>query len=242
MHRESTVTSDGARTAATRSRRAATVPALEARPGTPASRAASVLGGRPPLLVYGAMLVLGYLVTWFAAHRTGSRNQLSEIGSKIGDVPTLPVLVALVVLLAVALRRWRVQGFVLGAILVEVGTYRVASLIVHRHRPDVVRLDRLPVEQSFPSGHSAAAVAVYEGLAIVASSLAHRRVVTVVAWTLACALVAVVVTSRLYRGMHHPLDVTSGVIVGILSIVVALLATRAADASARGVADRKELA
>lgn len=214
-------------------------------------------------MVYGASLVLGYVVaaavvvglgfvlvdllvpvhaighsdeavnTWFAAHRTGTWNHLSAIGSSIGDVPTLPVVVALVMLAAVALRRWRVAGFVLGAILVEFGIYRIASLVVHRHRPTVVRLDRLPVEQSFPSGHTAAAVAVYAGLAIVLSSLAHRRPVTIAAWTLAVLLIAVVATSRVYRGMHHPLDVTSGVIAGILAIVVALLATRAGDASVR---------
>ena len=49
-----------------------------------------------------------------------------------------------------SLRRWRVGGLIVGAILVEVATYRVASLIVHRERPRVPRLDHLPVNQSYP--------------------------------------------------------------------------------------------
>ncbi|HEY1480347.1 MAG TPA: phosphatase PAP2 family protein, partial [Gaiellales bacterium] len=49
---------------------------------------------------------------------------------------------------------------------------------------------------------------------------------------LAILLPLIVATSRMYRGMHHPTDVASGVLVGVLSVSVALLATRAADASA----------
>jgi undecaprenyl-diphosphatase len=246
-----------------RARRADDVPALEARRDSPATRAAQAVGNRPPLLVYASVLLTGYVVVaalvvglgfllvdvlvpvyaighsdeavnaWLAHNRTGSLDSLSRIGSMIGDVPVLPVLVTLVVVAAAIARRWRVAAFVLGAILVEVGTYRVASMLVHRHRPTVVRLDRLPVEQSFPSGHTAAAVAVYAALAIVLSSIARRRWVTIGAWTVAVVLVAIVASSRMYRGMHHPLDVTSGVLVGVLSIAVALLATRAGDSAAR---------
>jgi membrane-associated phospholipid phosphatase len=170
---------------------------------------------------------------WLAGHRDSFLNRASDVGSSIGDVPVLPVVVAIVVIAAAVRRHWRVAAFVLGAILVEVATYRVASLIVHRHRPYVVRLDQLPVNQSFPSGHVAASIAVYASLAILVSSWAKRTWVTVSAWTLAVLLPVIVAASRMYRGMHHPLDVTSGAIVGALSIAVALLATRAADAVAR---------
>jgi undecaprenyl-diphosphatase len=139
---------------------------------------------------------------------------------------------------AAARRRWSVAGFVLGSILVEVATYRVASLIVHRHRPEVVRLDHLPVEQSFPSGHVAAAVAVYGSLALLIWSSRVDRRLAVAAWVIAVLLPLVVASSRMYRGMHHPLDVTSGALVGVLSILAALLATRAATSVARARSGR----
>ncbi len=97
------------------------------------------------------------------------------MGSSIGDIPVLPVLVTLVVVVAAVLRRWRIVGFVLGAILIEVATYRIASLIVHRVRPTVPRLDHLPVNQSFPSGHVAASVAVYVALALLVTSRFAQR-------------------------------------------------------------------
>jgi membrane-associated phospholipid phosphatase len=269
MHPATHVPTASGRTAALRLQRADDVPVLEAHRPSLAARIGDAYADRRPAVLYAVALVLGYLVaagltiglgfllvdalvpvhaighsdeavnTWLAGHRTGTRNSLSDIGSMIGDVPVLPVIVALVVIASAATRHWRVAGFVLGAILVEVGTYRVASLIVHRHRPTVHRLDHLPVMESFPSGHVAASVAVYGSLAIVATSIARRGAVTIVAWSLAVLLVCIVGLSRMYRGMHHPLDVTSGVIVGILSLVVALLATRAADEVARRRAERE---
>ena len=238
------------------------VPLLDARPGGPAARAAARLRGHAPLLAYvvtlllafaavaAAVVGLGFLLVdvlvpvhaighsdeavnvWLAAHRDGTLNRASEIGSSIGDVPVLPAVVALVVLWAAVRRRWRVAGFVLASGLAELGTYRVASLIVHRHRPYVVRLDHLPVEQSFPSGHTAASVAVYGSLALLISASRVDRRIAAVAWVLAVLLPLIVASSRMYRGMHHPLDVTSGALVGILAVCAGLLATRTATAVA----------
>jgi membrane-associated phospholipid phosphatase len=163
-----------------------------------------------------------------ARHRSPGLNDATFVGSMIGDVPAIPALVALAVLAAAVFRRWRVAGFVLGAILVEVATYRLASLVVHRERPTVPRLDHLPVNQSYPSGHVAASVAVYAGLALLIASWIRGASVTAAAWTLAVALVAIVAFSRMDRGMHHPIDAAAGALIGVASLSVALLAARAA--------------
>jgi undecaprenyl-diphosphatase len=167
-----------------------------------------------------------------ARHRSSDLNDATYVGSMIGDVPTIPALVTLAVVVAAVLRRWRVAGFVLGAILVEVATYRLTSLIVHRERPTVPRLDDLPVNQSYPSGHVAASVAVYGGLALLLAAWARRGSVAAACWTLAVALVAVVAFSRMDRGMHHPSDAAAGVLIGTASLAVALLAVRAGGATA----------
>jgi membrane-associated phospholipid phosphatase len=39
--------------------------------------------------------------------------------------------------------------------------------------------------------------------------------------------------SRIYRGMHHPIDVVGGVIIGIAALSALLLVTRAAGRAAR---------
>jgi undecaprenyl-diphosphatase len=93
----------------------------------------------------------------------------------------------------------------------------------------VPRLDHLPTNQSFPSGHVAASVAVYVALALLVTSRFPQRWVRLAAWTLAVLLPLAVAISRMYRGMHHPTDAASGVLVGIAAVAVSLLAIRAAD-------------
>jgi undecaprenyl-diphosphatase len=121
-----------------------------------------------------------------------------------------------------------VCAFLVAAILVEAATYRVASLLVHRERPTVPRLDHLPANESYPSGHVAASIAVYAGLALLLSSRVRSLGARIAIWCVALIFPVVVALSRMYRGEHHPLDVLSGVIIGVGAILVSLLATRAA--------------
>jgi undecaprenyl-diphosphatase len=84
------------------------------------------------------------------------------------------------------------------------------------------------VNASYPSGHTAAAIAVYGGIALLLASRFRDAGLRVTAWIVALAVVAFVATSRMYRGMHHPLDVAGGVAVGILALCVIVLACRVA--------------
>ena len=85
---------------------------------------------------------------------------------------------------------------------------------------------------SYPSGHTAAAIAVYGGLVLLLTSMVKNRIFRVLAWTIAVAIPVFVAVSRMYRGMHHPLDVAGGVLVGIAALIVLVFACRAAGAAA----------
>jgi membrane-associated phospholipid phosphatase len=238
---------------------------LEPGSGNASERLGRRFSDRPPVLVFGLAILAGYVMLvaaaiavgfllvdvllpihaighsdesvneWLASNRSTSLDDASYLGSSIGDIPFIPALVIVTVLGAAALRRWRVGAFIAGAILIEVATYRVTSLLVHRNRPDVPRLDpdHLPVNQSFPSGHVAASVVVYAGLALLISSRIRDRRARIAVWIAAIALPLIVALSRMYRGMHHPLDATAGALIGIACIAIALFATRAAVESAR---------
>lgn len=164
---------------------------------------------------------------WLADHRGARLSDVSAVGSRIGDVPVLPALVALTLVVALVIRRVRIGVFLLAAILMEVTLYRIGAFAVPRERPDVPRLDVLPVDESFPSGHVAASLVVYFGLALLVSSVVRRRWVSALCWSLAGAIVLFVATSRVYRGMHHPLDVLAGALLGVGCLVAALVAIRA---------------
>ena len=167
-----------------------------------------------------------------ANHRNGTLTTFSEVGSQVGGAPVLPILVGLIALACAALRRWRIAAFAVFVLLVESATYRVTTIVVPRDRPSVHRLEDLPVDASYPSGHTAASVAVYSGLVLLLSTRFTSSLSKALAWTGAILLTTFVAFSRMYRGMHHPLDVAGGVLVGIGAILVVLFACHAAGVAA----------
>jgi membrane-associated phospholipid phosphatase len=167
-----------------------------------------------------------------AQERTGTLTTLAEIGSQVGGAPVLPLLVGLIAVVCAFLRRWLIAAFAVFVLAVESATYRVTSLLVPRDRPSVQRLEDLEVDASYPSGHTAASIAVYAGLVLLLTTRFTSSLRKALTWTAAILLVTFVALSRMYEGMHHPLDVAGGVLVGIGAILVLLFACRAAGAAA----------
>ncbi len=174
----------------------------------------------------------GSVSRWFVGQRTPSLDTASAIGSDLGStVVVLGVAALAVVVLAIG-RHWRQIGFLVCALTVEFTVFLTATLFVDRHRPDVPRLDATPATSSYPSGHTAASIVLYVGLAVVIWSLVRSTAVRTVVWIVAVAVPVFVGLSRLYRGMHHLTDVLGSVMLGCAALVVALLATRSAVAAA----------
>ena len=140
----------------------------------------------------------------------------------------IPTVVGVVAVALACLRRWRAAAFLIAAIGVEAATYRLTIAFVHRDRPQVPRLEHLQANASYPSGHTAASIAVYAGLALLLTSRFRRPGVAVLCWTLAILVPPFVAWARMYRGMHHPLDSAAAVLMGIGALIVALFAARAA--------------
>lgn len=167
-----------------------------------------------------------------AQHRTGTLTSIAEVGSQVGGAPVLPILVGIVAIVCAFLRRWLIAAFAAFVLAVESATYRVTSLAVPRDRPSVHRLEDLPVDASYPSGHTAASVAVYSGLVLLLTTRFTSSLKNALAWTAAILMTTFVALSRMYEGMHHPIDVAGGVLIGIGAILVLLFACRAAGAAA----------
>jgi undecaprenyl-diphosphatase len=167
-----------------------------------------------------------------ADHRTGTLTTIAEVGTQVGGAPVLPILVGLIAIVCAFMRRWLIAAFAVFVLAVESATYRVTSIVVPRDRPSVHRLEGLEVDASYPSGHTAASVAVYAGLVLLLTTRFTSSLKKALAWTGAILLVTFVALSRMYEGMHHPLDVAGGVLVGIGAILVLLFACRAAGAAA----------
>ena len=169
------------------------------------------------------------VVDRLAAHRTTALDTATQLGSGIANTQTVIVVtLAVMLLLRWRLGRWYESWVVVAAIIGELVVFVAITATVHRDRPTVVRLDAAPPTSSFPSGHTAAAVALYGCLAILLLKL-WPGVAARLAATLLFAIPVVVGLSRLYRGMHFPTDVLFGALGGglWLSVVVTtLLAAR----------------
>jgi membrane-associated phospholipid phosphatase len=237
-------------------------PVLDEEPGRAGRSAASLGAGHPVwtyicgvllsfVLVASLSVVIGLLIThvvlrahgvaaddesfvgFLARHRSVGLTDASLIGSIMAGGVVLPIIAGIAALVAAAAKHWRLAGFLLFALAIESGSYRVTTLLIHRHRPEVHRLEKLPVNASYPSGHTAASIAVYWGIALLLTSRISNVTARICIWTIAALIPVYVAFSRMYRGMHHPLDVAGGVVIGIAALAAMVLLTRAARLAAR---------
>ena len=195
-------------------------------------------------VLLGAMIVgLGLLLThvllpaglasqdaswdrWFVTERTASLNTVTRFGSDLGSTTVILVISAISGVILVLGKFWRQFAFLFFALTLEFGLFMLTTMIIDRHRPTVPQLDGAPPTSSFPSGHTASALTLYVGLAIVVSTLVRSTLQRVLVWLVAVLLPIVVGISRLYRGMHFPTDVAASVLLATGALLFALLAVR----------------
>lgn len=186
------------------------------------------------VLLAVAMVLLGFLVTHSLAHRWPLSTEDSvdralaarrdpALNTVTGALSTMANTAGTAIAAAAAclatrrlFRRWREAAFVAACLAVEVGVFLVTTVLVHRSRPLGLELDHSPPTSSFPSGHSAAALALYGALAWLLFRWTRRRS----AWLL-LLVPAAVGFARLYRGMHHPSDVIAGFLLGACAVWIA---------------------
>jgi membrane-associated phospholipid phosphatase len=236
----------------------AIAPVLDAPTSRRAAALARIGGEGHPVRTFLALLLLGYLaiaglsillgllltdvvlhshgiahgdesfVTFLSHHRNGTLTEASLIGSIMAGGVVLPIVAGVLALVSALLRQWRAAAFFVFALALESAAYRTTTFFVHRHRPEVHRLEHLPVNASYPSGHTAASIAVYCGIALLLTSRLTRSWQRVAVWTVAVAIPIYVALSRMYRGMHHPIDCLGGLLIGVAAVAVLVLCCRAA--------------
>jgi undecaprenyl-diphosphatase len=261
--REASVASPSAASSTARGRR---LRILEPRPGGPSERLAARTGARPTLLavsMWAAALVLftaaltgiGLLLVhpltahglldweprfeqWTVGQRRGWRSSVLTPGTWIGSTGIV-IGIAFVFGLVMLLRK-RIREFAIVALslTLEASVFGATQYLVERDRPSIPKLEQVAPTASFPSGHTAAAVALYASIAIVASDRMRHRAIRVLAWVWAVVAPLYCITSRLYRGAHHPTDVMASVVLGVASVLLGVWAVRTATAAAR----RREVA
>ena len=123
----------------------------------------------------------------------------------------------LAVIVALLLRDVWVFVVVAAAVLAADGVAGIVKVAVGEHRPDEPDpLVTIPHSHSFPSGHTATSFAGATAL-----SLLYPR-----ATPAFFLLAAAIAYSRLYVGVHFPLDVVGGAVIGVATALLLLAAAR----------------
>ena len=132
-----------------------------------------------------------------------------------------------------SLRQWRAAAFLPFALGVESGSYRATTLVVHRHRPAVHRLEQLDVRASYPRDTRQHRSRSTAGSPCSPPLVSPSRRARIAVWTVALLIPVYVAFARMYRGMHHPLDVAGGVLIGVAALGAIVLVSRASGSAAQ---------
>ena len=159
---------------------------------------------------------------WFAHHRSPGWNSVMLFGTDLARTQTvIAVAAAAALFLRWRLKRWHESFIVIAAVAGEVLIFLAVTQTVPQRRPPVPRLQAAPTTSSYPSGHTAAAIALYGCLGVLLLVYVSRPGLRWLAALLFCIPVYVAL-SRLYEGEHYPSDVIAGALLGGLWLTCVL--------------------
>lgn len=108
--------------------------------------------------------------------------------------------------------------FLVVAVSTEFAVFLAISMFIDRDRPDVEPLGDVPSTGSYLSGQVAVANVLYGGLCV-AASISRRSGIGRVGAGMTVVVASFVAMSRLYEGVHHPIDVIGGGLLGVSALL-----------------------
>jgi undecaprenyl-diphosphatase len=141
----------------------------------------------------------------------------------LGSLAFLTTVVLAVGALFVLRRRPVRAAALAGAGVLAWAVESAVKALVGRPRPAVAwRLVELPNEPGFPSGHALCSMAVYGALALIVARSLHSRVARGLVIAGGFGLAVLVGLTRIYLGVHYPVDVLAGWTAGLACALLAL--------------------
>jgi membrane-associated phospholipid phosphatase len=164
---------------------------------------------------------------------TPTLTRVMRFASAYGGPSALTPL-GLVLAAAFLIREWRRGAILVLATMGGAGLLNILlKLSFGRVRPTPFFEYPLPATASFPSGHALFAASFFGGLAVLVSHRVRHKLLRVLIWAGALAIVALVGLSRIYLGVHYPIDVLAGYAVATIWVAAVAFGDRLATHRSR---------
>lgn len=156
----------------------------------------------------------GDVIRFVQGRESASLTHAMKAFTFIGSTkPVIGIAVVAILLLGLALRRWREIVLLVCSLGGSTLLNSLAKSLFRRERPSLHRL----IEEtgfSFPSGHSMAAICLYGALVYILWRRIGGRSWRVAIAAVGIAVIALIGCSRIYLGVHYPSDVVGAYLLG----------------------------
>ena len=146
-------------------------------------------------------------LTYFFSHMTNI----------FGDKGGIIVAVLLALVLFLLFKQKEATIWFAATVVLSLALNTVIKVIIGRERPDIHRLAAFANEagKSFPSGHSIFATIIFGSIFFICLGKLKNRSSKILLGILCIILIALIMFSRIFVGVHYPSDTIGGVLEGI---------------------------
>ncbi|MEY4747430.1 MAG: hypothetical protein RLZZ416_479 [Candidatus Parcubacteria bacterium] len=164
------------------------------------------------------------VVEWLAAARVPIGISFFSRFTEFGGVAVAVVVMAIAAFVLWRGKRWAHAVGLLIALAGALATSEVLKFLIQEARPPETLRAIVETGYSFPSNHATAAFALYGFLAWSLWDL--KRPMRAIGIAICLLFILLVGFSRIYLGVHYPLDVAGGYAIGAIFLLFGAYATR----------------
>jgi len=161
---------------------------------------------------------------WARYSRTAGSTRFFTTMTIIGTPLPLGIIVAVVVALLLARRRWRWAVYLAFTTGIGAALNLALKTYFHRTRPDLAEALRHASGFSFPSGHAMGSTVVFGALAYIAFRAIPYWRWRAASFALALSTILAIASSRIYLGVHWISDVGAGMAAGLVWVTTSTVA------------------
>lgn len=160
-----------------------------------------------PIQTWASHLQSSSGLTYFFSHMTNI----------FGDKGGIIVAVLLALVLYLLFKQKEATIWFAATVVLSLALNTVIKVIIGRERPDIHRLAAFANEagKSFPSGHSIFATIIFGSIFFICLGKLKNRSSKILLGILCIILIALVMFSRIFVGVHYPSDTIGGFLEGI---------------------------